>query len=502
MLFISGILGEFIREIPITIIISLALSLIISLSLIPFFGSNFLLSKQKKEHKPNPVQKFEKYAALKLSSLVRYVGRNRKKGAFISAGFILLSLMATMVGGTYFGKAGFDIFPKEKDSTELVVNVTFKPGSTIEEAIAQSDKINEIVSSESVNIKQVTYSGSGSTQTSTVTIELTDLEEREDTSVQIAGRLQESFGGLKSQGLIASASSSGAAGATGDFPLEIQVVTEDSESASELINDMQTKLTQATLKTQSGKEFKVSRFRTSDNQNLAQRIDGNTYTSLSVGFDIDSSTELIESTKTFIKDNFNAEDYGLAKDAIQTDAGQEESNQDSFKSMLIAFPIMLLGMYILLAFQFKSLLQPLFIFLAIPFSFLGVGMGLYYTNNSASFFVMLGFFALIGIALNNTILITDFANQERRKGIGRVDAIANALQARFRPLMTTSITGVVALIPLALHDPFWQSLSVTLIFGLLSSTLLVILCFPYYLLTVEVFRSAGRKAVRIVRRKR
>jgi ABC-type Fe3+ transport system permease subunit len=55
------------------------------------------------------------------------------------------------------------------------------------------------------------------------------------------------------------------------------------------------------------------------------------------------------------------------------------------------------------------------------------------------------------------------------------------------------LTAVVALIPLALSDPFWESLSVTLIFGLLSSTLLVILCFPYYLIAAEVLRSGGRK---------
>lgn len=500
MLFISGILGGFIRAIPITIIISLALSLILSLSLIPFFASGFLLSKPKKEPKDNPVQKFEKFASTKLSNLVRYTGRNRKKGAFIATGFILLSLMATMVGGSYFGKAGFDIFPKEKDSTELSVGVTFRPGSTITEAISQSEQVNQLIVKESQNIKQVTYSGSGSTQNATISILLTDLEEREDTSVQIAQRLQDSFNTLKPEGILVSASSAGAAGPGSDFPLEIRVVTDDKEAAGELLGDVQAELSSTTLKTQSGKEFKVNKFLPSDTENLIQRIDGNSYVSLSVGFDADSSTELIETTRKFVEDNFKPADYGLPADALVTDAGFEESNQESFKSMMIAFPIMLLGMYILLAFQFKSLLQPLFIFLAIPFSFLGVGMGLYYTNNSASFFVMLGFFALIGIALNNTILITDLANQERRKGVGRVDAIANALQARFRPLLTTSITGVVALIPLALHDPFWQSLSVTLIFGLLSSTLLVILCFPYYLVAVEVFRSLGRRIVSPLRR--
>ncbi|HRV75817.1 MAG: efflux RND transporter permease subunit [Candidatus Nomurabacteria bacterium] len=502
MLFISGILGGFIRAIPITIIISLALSLILSLSLIPFFASGFLLSKPKKTPRLNPVQKFEKYASTKLSNLIRYAGRNRKKGGFITAGFILLSLMATMVGGTYFGKAGFDIFPKEKDSTELAINVTFRPGSSIADAIEQSSEVNSIISQESEFIKQVTYSGTGTNQNASISITLTELDEREDTSVQIASRLQDSFNSLKSQGILATASSSGAGGPGGDFPLEIRVMSDNKEAASELLSEVKTKLSQEDFMTLSGKEFKVSKFLVSDTDTIIKRIDSQSYTSLSVGFDTDSSTELIETTRTFVKDNINPEDFGLPKDALVTDAGFEESNQESFKSMMIAFPIMLLGMYILLAVQFKSLLQPIFIFLAIPFSFLGVGMGLYYTNNSASFFVMLGFFALIGIALNNTILITDLANQERRKGVGRIESIARALQARFRPLLTTSITSVVALIPLALQDPFWQSLSVTLIFGLLSSTLLVILCFPYYLVAVEVLRSAGRKSIRIVRRKK
>ncbi len=502
MLFINGILGGFIRAIPITIIISLALSLIFSLSLIPFFASGFLLSKPKKEPKHNPIQKFEKFASTKLSNLVRYTSKNRKKGALITTGFILLSLAATMIGGSYFSKAGFDIFPKEKDSTELAVNVTFKAGSSISEAINQSQKVDQVIAKEAKNIKQVTYSNTGSTQNAQVTIELTDLNKRDDTSVQIASRLQQSFNALKAEGILVSASSAGAGGPSADFPLEIRVVSDNKENSKEMLADIQAKLVTANLKTPSGKEFKVVKFLPSDTGNLTQRINGKSYISLSVGFDTDSSTELIETTRKFIKDNFNAEDYDLPKDALVTDAGFEESNQESFKSMMIAFPIMLIGMYILLAFQFKSLLQPLFIFLAIPFSFLGVGMGLYYTNNSASFFVMLGFFALIGIALNNTILITDLANQERRKGAGRIDSIASALQARFRPLLTTSITGVVALIPLALQDPFWQSLSVTLIFGLLSSTLLVILCFPYYLVAVEVLRSAGRRVIRPLKRKK
>jgi HAE1 family hydrophobic/amphiphilic exporter-1 len=494
MLFISGILGGFIRAIPITIITSLALSLIVSLSLLPFLARGFLLPKSEKKVKLNPVQKGEKWIALKLATLIRYSGRDRKKGALITTFFILLSLVATMVGGTYFGKAGFDIFASEKDSNEILINASFVPASSIQESIKQSQTINQILQTESDNIESATYSGTGTDQSASISLLLTDLNEREDTSIQISERLQKQFDELKPKGITVSAASSGAGGASSDFPLEIRVLGDDVEKSNKLLGSIQQALQNEQFKTLSGKEFKVDKFLPSDPNRAIERIDSTRLTNIKVGFSIDSSTEVIEATRLFVEENFNPKDYALPKDSLQIDAGFEEDNQESFNSMLIAFPIMIVAMYLLLLIQFRSFLQPLFIFLAIPFSFLGVGMGLYFTNNAASFFVMLGFFALIGISVNNTILITDFANQERRKGIGRIDAIANALQLRFRPLLTTSITTVVALIPLAISDPFWQSLSVTLIFGVLSSTLLVILCFPYYLIVAEVFKSAGKKA--------
>jgi multidrug efflux pump subunit AcrB len=120
--------------------------------------------------------------------------------------------------------------------------------------------------------------------------------------------------------------------------------------------------------------------------------------------------------------------------------------------------------------------------MAIPFAIFGVAFGLFITHNDISFFSMLGVFALIGISLNNTILLTDYANQAQREGKSASEAIAGAVKARLRPLLTTSITSVLALLPLALADPFWEGLAYALIFGLLSSTLLVITVFPYFYL--------------------
>jgi Cu/Ag efflux pump CusA len=126
--------------------------------------------------------------------------------------------------------------------------------------------------------------------------------------------------------------------------------------------------------------------------------------------------------------------------------------------------------------------------MAIPFSLFGITLGLYLSDNAFSFFSMLGFFALIGLSIKNTILLTDYANQARRAGEQPVEAIALALEQRFRPLIATSVTAIVSLIPLALTNPFWQGLAITLMCGLLSSTVLVIVVFPYYYLGAEYLK--------------
>jgi len=115
--------------------------------------------------------------------------------------------------------------------------------------------------------------------------------------------------------------------------------------------------------------------------------------------------------------------------------------------------------------------------------------------------VQVGLIGLIGIAVNNTILLTEYANQEKRAGIRTIDAISNAVQKRFRPLITTTLTTVVALLPLALSDPFWEALAFTIIFGLISSTILVIFSFPYYFLGAEWLRMRVSRGTRQARRK-
>jgi multidrug efflux pump subunit AcrB len=208
-------------------------------------------------------------------------------------------------------------------------------------------------------------------------------------------------------------------------------------------------------------------------------------------FDGTDTTTLTTLAQDAVKKEYDAQklaSYGLKSSDVTFNLGQEQENQDSFKSLALAFPILLLVIYLLLALQFRSLLQPLLIFMALPFSLFGVTLGLYLTDNAFSFFAMLGFFALIGLSIKNTILLTDYANQARRSGLTPIDAAVAALGERFRPLVATSLTAICSLIPLAVTSPFWQGLAVVLIFGLASSTFLVLTVFPYYYLGAEYLR--------------
>jgi multidrug efflux pump subunit AcrB len=91
--------------------------------------------------------------------------------------------------------------------------------------------------------------------------------------------------------------------------------------------------------------------------------------------------------------------------------------------------------------------------------------------------------------------LLDYANQEREAGKSIADAAAKAVELRFRPLLTTTVTTVASLIPLAVTDPFWEPLAITIITGLAASTFTVILAFPAYFWLFEQGRGLKRRLV-------
>jgi multidrug efflux pump subunit AcrB len=492
MLFISGILGSFIRVLPITIIISLAVSLLTSLTLIPFFSRWLLLSKNRKVGPDrSPVLRLENWTSTKLANLIRVGRRSHKKALLIGAVAALISV--GFLGGSlpFFSSLKFDIFPATKDSDQVGATLTFKPGTTIKQAETITDRVNtKIAALLGDNLVKMAYTDSGTTSSAKAQIKLLSFKKREVKSPALVKKLNDNFAAFNDARVKFSQLDAGPP--KDDLPFRVQIYSEDKSKSTALAEAIQNYLKGRTLTRTSNKtSFKVVLTNIDGASDSVKRVNAKQLVEVSAGFDADDVSALVTVAQKAVEDEFNVakiKSFGLTKNDVKFNFGEESNNQASFKTMLLAFPVLLVVMYILLALQFGSLLQPLLIFMAIPFSFFGVAAGLHYTNNPLSFFVMIGFFALIGIAVNNTILLTDFANQAHKEGNGAFESMALAVKARFRPLITTSLTSVVALIPLALSDPFWESLAFTLIFGLLSSTFLVIVSFPYFYLAVEYLR--------------
>lgn len=496
LVFISGLLGEFIRILPVTIIVALLTSLVLSLTLIPFLSRFVLLRKSIiKAASHNPIARVEKRIAAGLAGTIKMIKRGRK-GMAVAVAMLLVPFVMLFAGFYYAGQLQFNIFPITKDTDQLQVTLNFAPDTSIQEATRISSDVNSTIKrtlgSELVN---ASYFDS-SQRSAAIFIELTPFTEREVKSPQLVERLQQSLESVN--GVRARVVQIDAGPPEAEFPFRVQIYSENQAAASSLAQDINDFLDGATVERLNGTTARITK---TDIQNQDQivRRDGDRYLEVLASYDAQDTTALVEGTQTLVEEEFNQTrlaEYDLQPSALEFDFGQESENQESFSSLLLIGPISLIAMFALLAVQFRSLLQPLLIFMAIPFSIFGVMYGLYVSDNSISFFSMIGFFGLIGIAVNNTILLTDYANQEQREGRGLVDATANAAQKRFRPLLSTSLTTVVALLPLALTDPFWEPLAFTIIFGLLSSTLLVIISFPYYYLFAEKLRRTVKAKIK------
>jgi multidrug efflux pump subunit AcrB len=492
IIFITGILGGFIRPIPITIISSLIISLFVALIIIPFVARSLILRKGNigpRAKDPLPVRLQESFAH-KLTMPLRWANHSRKR-LWLSGVVALVVGLSFIFGGIYIFKyLTFNIFPSNKDSNLLTIALQFPAGTDINKAQVVTDKADDIISKTlGDNFEQLTYSPQviANTNLAEAVINIKPYTDRNITAPQLADKLKANFKDFNQASITISSNDVG--GPPGVFSVLIE--TPDRANAKKLAADISQFLSGRELKRTDGSTAHITKALVS-NPDAYLRKNSHQNVQVSAEFDGDDTTTLFDLAKKAVQKQYTNQklaQYHLSTKNLVYDTGFEEDNQKSFNSMVVAFPILLVVMYLVLALEFRSLLQPLLIFMAIPFSFFGVTGGLWLTDNPFSFFTMLGFFALIGLSIKNTILLTDYANQARRAGLGRVEAIASAVEERFRPLLATSATAVFSLLPLALTSPFWESLAFTLIFGLLSSTALVLLVFPYYYLGGEYLRS-------------
>ncbi|AWK88671.1 efflux RND transporter permease subunit [Azospirillum thermophilum] len=157
--------------------------------------------------------------------------------------------------------------------------------------------------------------------------------------------------------------------------------------------------------------------------------------------------------------------------------GEWEITYVTFRDMGAAFAVAILGIYLLVVGQFGSFKLPLVILVPVPLTLIGIVLGHWLFAAAFTATSMIGFIALAGIIVRNSILLVDFIRHLRERGYGLRDAVLEAGAIRFKPILLTAVAAMIGA-AFILTDPIFQGLAISLLFGLLSSTLLTVLVIP------------------------
>ena len=163
-------------------------------------------------------------------------------------------------------------------------------------------------------------------------------------------------------------------------------------------------------------------------------------------------------------------------------SGQQEEWERSRGSLWLALALSIFLVYVIMAAQFESLIHPLVIMISIPLAFIGSVLALQVLGISLSVVVFLGMIMLAGIVVNNAIVLVDYVNTLRRRGMPLDEAIVTGCSVRLRPILMTTATTVLGLAPMALGlgdgAELRTPMAITVISGLITSTLLTLLVIP------------------------
>ncbi|WP_033543567.1 efflux RND transporter permease subunit [Planococcus sp. CAU13] len=191
-----------------------------------------------------------------------------------------------------------------------------------------------------------------------------------------------------------------------------------------------------------------------------------------------------------------AEKAGLAEGYEISTGGENDDQQAFFAEIGILFLVVLLLVYLVIAFQFKSFSLPFLVLIAVYLGISGAILGLFITQTPLSFLGVMGIVSLTGIVVRNAVVLIDFVEARRLSGDFSIkEAIMESGYARLKPIVLTSITSIVALIPVALSgDPLFEPLAVTIIAGLAFSSLFTLVMIPALYLVFYRIRHRKEKA--------
>ena len=505
LFFISGLIGDIIIYMPATIIVALLVSFILSITLIPVLSRHLILTAGKKVDrldKANPFIGLTQALGRASGWLPgQLAGTRRRRSIWILAAVLTVGLAFISWTVMQGQKLELNIFPAARDGDNLSYSLEFPADYDLEIAESQTDLLQPVVVEAigAENIDSIYYGlleQPANQRQAGAFVTLTPYQSRSVTSAEMVERLESSLENhLAGTGISFRVGGDGGGPPAEDFPFGVLAINEDPIQATSLARQIERHLAGRQLEASNGSKINIIDSRITPEIGVERR-DGRRVVVASFKFDSDNVSTAVNLAQDEIKKEFSAE---VSSGLINFDLGQEQEFAESFAALNYAFPLAILIIYALLAIQFGSLVKPFLMLLAIPLSLPGVVIFLVVTDTPLSFFVMLGLIGLAGIAVNNTILLTEYANQQRRRGLGPAQAIAAAVTERFRPLVATTLTTLVALIPLIINEPFWEVLAGVIVSGLVSSTLLVILLFPSFYLGLGWLWRRWRRVWRGIR---
>ncbi len=181
-------------------------------------------------------------------------------------------------------------------------------------------------------------------------------------------------------------------------------------------------------------------------------------------------------------------------------SGEAETYFDSQRAMQFAYLLALVIVYLTLAIQFESFVHPFTILVAAALSFTGALVALLLFGKTLNIFSQIGLLMLIGLVTKNSILIVEFANQLRERGVGLFEAVREASSARFRPILMTALSTIAGLMPIALGlgagGESRSPLGIAVVGGMFFSTVLTIIVVPAVYLLIEGLRVSWRERAR------
>ncbi len=180
--------------------------------------------------------------------------------------------------------------------------------------------------------------------------------------------------------------------------------------------------------------------------------------------------------------------------------GEFASTSKSYTSLTFAFFIAILGIYVVLSSQFKDYFQPIIIISAVAFSIIGVSFGMFLSRSTFTVGSFLAVVGLAGVAVNDSLILIDFINVRRREGKEMREAVLEACSYRMRPVLITTATTILGLLPMAIGIPSksisWAPMATAFCTGLSSATILTLLIVPVEYELVEKIRPFFRRLLK------